>query len=426
MRFLHLTTFYPPYSFGGDGVYLHRLAHALGDAGHEVDVVHCLDAYHLLHRDAPEIPFAEHPRVTHHGLRSGSGLLSPLLTHQTGLTGLKAGALREIFRRKPYDVVHFHNVSLLGIDALACAGEQPQAVKLYTAHEYWLVCPTHMLWKLGRRACERPQCIRCQLAAGRPPQLWRSTRMLERYSAHVDLFLAPSRFAAEMHAARGFSRPMAELPYFADRADADWQTPAQRPHQRPYFLFVGRLEPPKGAHTLVDAWEKVTDADLLIAGTGSQEGALRRRAAANPRVHLLGAVPQDRLGPLYFHSIACIVPSLAYETFAIVIIEAFSRKTPVVVHDIGPPPEIVRQSGAGLVYRGEAQLLEALARIQHAPELRVELGERGYRAFCADWTREAHLDAYFRHLRAAAVAKLGRIPWEGDAVAGANGKSRVP
>jgi hypothetical protein len=45
LNFLHLTTFYPPYSFGGDAVQLYRLAHALAEEGHHVDVVHCVDSY---------------------------------------------------------------------------------------------------------------------------------------------------------------------------------------------------------------------------------------------------------------------------------------------------------------------------------------------------------------------------------------------
>ena len=40
LKFLHLTTFYPPYSFGGDAMYIYRLCHALADEGHAVDVVH--------------------------------------------------------------------------------------------------------------------------------------------------------------------------------------------------------------------------------------------------------------------------------------------------------------------------------------------------------------------------------------------------
>ncbi|MGH9843086.1 MAG: glycosyltransferase, partial [Blastocatellia bacterium] len=114
LNFLHLTTFYPPYSFGGDAMYLHRLSHALGDEGHQVDVVHCIDAYHLLHPAEPEIKFADHPNVKVHGLRSPYKWLSPLLAQQTGRPLLKQHRINEVLRGKPYDVIHFHNISLLG------------------------------------------------------------------------------------------------------------------------------------------------------------------------------------------------------------------------------------------------------------------------------------------------------------------------
>lgn len=72
LRFLHLTTFYPPYSFGGDAMYIYRLAHTLAGLGHEVDVIHNVDAYRLHHPGPPEIAFAEHPRVRRR-VRAGSG-----------------------------------------------------------------------------------------------------------------------------------------------------------------------------------------------------------------------------------------------------------------------------------------------------------------------------------------------------------------
>src|ERR1019366_6544372 len=37
----HYDLLSPPYSFGGDGIYVYRLAHALAEAGHQVDVIHC-------------------------------------------------------------------------------------------------------------------------------------------------------------------------------------------------------------------------------------------------------------------------------------------------------------------------------------------------------------------------------------------------
>ena len=96
LNFLHLTTFYPPYSFGGDAMYIYRLCHKLGDAGHHVDVVHCVDSYHLQHPGEPEIPFAEHLRVHRHELRSRFGWLSPLLTQQTGRPCLKMKTIHRL------------------------------------------------------------------------------------------------------------------------------------------------------------------------------------------------------------------------------------------------------------------------------------------------------------------------------------------
>ncbi len=414
LNFLHLTTFYPPYSFGGDAMYIYRLAHALGEEGHQVDVIHCIDSYHLLHPGEPKIKFADHPNVTIHGLRSGYRWLSPLLTQQTGRPFLKQKRIRQILHSKPYDVLHFHNISLLGPKILTLESPHHHPVKIYTTHEHWLICPTHVLWKFNDRPCEKPECLRCILKAGRPPQLWRYTGLLAKASQHVDQFVSPSRFTARMHAERGFPRPVAHLPYFIDRVDQDWKNPGPRPQEKPYFLFVGRLEIIKGLQTLIKLWKKVEDFDLLIAGTGSYETPLRAQAASNPRIKFLGALPQRKLGELYFHALACIVPSITYETFGIIIIEAFARKTPVIVRDLGALPEVVHDSGGGFVYRTDEELLTALYRIASSPTLRCELGEKGYQAFIRWWSKEAHLELYFDFLQKAAIKKFGYVPWESN------------
>ncbi|MCC7355347.1 MAG: glycosyltransferase family 4 protein [Anaerolineae bacterium] len=414
LNFLHLTTFYPPYHFGGDAMYVYRLSHALGDAGHHVDVIHCIDSYHLLHPEEPEIQFADHPNVTVHSLRSGRGRLSPLLTHQTGRAFLKRKQIREVFNSKPYDVIHYHNISLLGPEVLTFEPKYGQVVKMYTTHEHWLICPNHVLWKFNSRPCEKPEWLRCALMAKRPPQLWRYTDMLAKISRHVDQFVAPSRFSAGMHAQRGFTQPVAHLPYFMDRVDRDWQTPGPRPQERPYFLFVGRLEVIKGLQTLIAAWKNVTDYDLLVAGTGGYEKELRDQAAANPRVKFLGALPQRELAALYYHALASIVPSVTYETFGMIIIESFARKTPVIVRDLGALPEVVQDSGGGYVYRNDQELLAAIQRLAGSPELRHELGEKGYNTFVERWSKEAHMALYFDYLRKAAVKKFGHALWDGD------------
>src|SRR5687767_2284033 len=153
LRFCMVTTFYPPYNFGGDGIAVRRLATALAERGHHVEVAHCVDSYEMLRpRDVPApstSTYEDHPSIVHHGLRSRAGMLSPLITQQTATPGLKRARLRRLLAGGNFDVVHFHNASLIGATALAYSG----ATTLYTMHEHWLVCPTHVLWRFNREPC---------------------------------------------------------------------------------------------------------------------------------------------------------------------------------------------------------------------------------------------------------------------------------
>jgi glycosyltransferase involved in cell wall biosynthesis len=213
LRFLMLTTFYPPYSFGGDGVGIQRLCRALARRGHQVTVVHDQDAFRSLHKGAPPSPAEEPEGITVIGLRSRLGSLSALLTQQTGRPIVHGRRLRRIARDGRFDVINFHNISLVGGPGLLSLGD---AVKLYMAHEHWLVCPSHVLWRHGRERCDGRQCLRCVLHYKRPPQLWRYTGFLERQLRHVDAFIAMSEFSRAKHAEFGFPRDMEVLPYLRD------------------------------------------------------------------------------------------------------------------------------------------------------------------------------------------------------------------
>jgi glycosyltransferase involved in cell wall biosynthesis len=397
LSFCMVTTFYPPHHFGGDALYVYRLANALGRRGHRVTVVHSADAFAALRgMPSPELPHDGH--VTVHALRSGLGAVGSLAVYLSGRPALHGPALRRIFARERFDVVHFHNVSLVGGPGVLRYGD---GLKLYTMHEHWLVCPMHVLWKLNREPCERPECLRCTFAFRRPPQLWRYTSLLERSLGHVDLFLSPSRFTIRAHEARGFTQPIEHLPLFlpADGAGRptgpDAGQEGVRPHERMYALFAGRLERIKGVDTLIEAFRRYRGCDLLIAGTGTQEQALRRRAAGLEHVRFLGRVEHTRLRRLYAGAIAVVVPSVGYEVFPYVPLEAFAESTPVVVRKIGGLPEVVEESGGGFVFSDEDGLLAALDELRRDPDRRRELGGRGRAALARLWSEEAHLERYF-------------------------------
>jgi len=413
LRFCHLSIFYPPYSFGGDAMYLYRLANALARRGHDVDVIHDADSYHVLEPSAPKANFPNHPNVTVHTLRSRWGRLSPLLSQQTGGVWLKSRRIREVFLGKRFDVIHYHNISLFGPRVLALAPDYADFIKLYTTHEHWLVCPMHVLWKNNERLCEAPDCLRCTLAFRRPPQWWRYTSLLEKCAASVDQFVSPSLFTARMIQDRGFvpARAIEHLPYFVPEAEHAAAPPAESLHHRPYFLFVGRLEIIKGVQDLFPLFRNYPHADLLIAGTGNYEAALRDQARGMSNVIFLGSLPQDRLRACYRHAVALLVPSICYEVFGIIILEAYLQKTPVIVHDLGGLKEVVEESRGGFAYRTPQELLAAMERLRTEPALRAEMGERGFQKYHERWDEAAHLRIYFRILEETARRKLGRVPW---------------
>ena len=135
-------------------------------------------------------------------------------------------------------------------------------------------------------------------------------------------------------------------------------------------------------------------ADLLIAGTGEHEARLRELARGVDNVKFLGRVDGRTLSALYRDAVALIVPSVCYETFGIILIEAFQQGTPVIARRIGPFPEIVEASGGGLLFEGTTDLLEAMRALQTDPAKRAELAERARRGFDENWSERAVVPRY--------------------------------
>jgi glycosyltransferase involved in cell wall biosynthesis len=402
-----VTTFFGAHSFGGDAAYVDRLARALCRRGHEVHVFHCIDSFNAVRGRHPLRPYTPPRGLEVHSLKSRFGILSPLATQVTGRPVLSAAALRPVLEAADTDVVHFHNISLIGGPRVLEMGHP--AVRIMTAHEHWLTCPMHLLWKYGRKSCDGPECIRCCLVGRRPPQAWRYSEAIARGVRHLDALIFPSRHALEEHRRRGITGPFVHLPYFlpddwSEGIEDEDQEPA--PGERPYFAAAGRLVAMKGFQHLIPLMRYLPEADLRIAGTGPFEAKLRRLARELPNVRFEGLLGGPALARLFHGARAVVVPSLFPETFGYVVLEAFAVRTPVIVHRGGGAlSETGVESGGGLGYRTDAELLVALRRIMHDDDLRADLVHRGYTVRTGEWSEAAHLDRYFELIQRIRGAK---------------------
>ncbi|WP_299901199.1 glycosyltransferase [uncultured Ruegeria sp.] len=388
LRILMFTTFYPPYSFGGDAIGIQRMARALVARGHDVTVVHDEDSYLIL-GGKPQ-PEGDPDGVRRIGLRSRNGVMSNLLTQQLGRPVVHAARIREILAERKPDIIWHNNTSLIGGPGLLPMGE---GLKIYEAHEHWLVCPTHVLWRHGRELCDERQCLRCVLQHKRPPQLWRYTGALDRALDHMDLIIAKSDFSRAKHREFGLRQDMQVLPYFLPDLDQS-VLPEPAAHDRPYFLFVGRLEKIKGLQDVFPAFDRYPDADLLILGDGDYADELKAQAAGNDRIKFLGRKTPDELNAYYRGALGLIVPSVCYETFGIILIESFRLGTPVIARRLGPFPEIVERAGGGELFETEDDLIAAMRRFQDGGAARDQMAAAARHGFETLWREDQVLGRF--------------------------------
>ena len=170
---------------------------------------------------------------------------------------------------------------------------------------------------------------------------------------------------------------------------ARFSAPAPRPEvaglpaERPYWLFVGNIEPKKDVGTLLDAYAASAAAqrtDLVVVGRAGWlcQGIVDRLGSwTGPgRVHWLGRVPAADLPGLLQHALALVMPSIE-EGFGMPVLEAMAAGTPVIHSDHPALREAAGDAGIGFP-RGDAAALSAcLDRLAEAASLRHDLAAKG-------------------------------------------------
>lgn len=135
--------------------------------------------------------------------------------------------------------------------------------------------------------------------------------------------------------------------------EADRQGNAEGARRR--VLFVGRLVDSKRPMDVVRAVARLSAAgrpvDLVVAGAGELQGQMEEEARAGGiDAHFLGFVNQSQLPTVYASSDALVLPSIAVETWGLVVNEAMACGVPAVVSDaIGCGPDLIQPDATGAV-----------------------------------------------------------------------------
>jgi glycosyltransferase involved in cell wall biosynthesis len=308
--------------------------------------------------------------------------------------------VRDLAERERPAVAHVHNLypqfSTSALDALYDAG----VPVILHAGDYKLTCPTAQHLRHGA-ICEKCLGGREWNAAlhncrGNLPMsiAYAARNAWARVSGSVhravSVYACPTQFVADLLVRGGYPADRVRvLPNFLDLPDAP---PTQRLGGAVGYL--GRISGEKGIDILVEAARQV-GCDTRIAGDATHAPQLV--ANLPPNVTLVGKVARDALDDFFAGLRVLVVPSVWYEVFGLVCIEALSRGVPVIASDIGGLPEVIAHEQTGLlVPPGDAvALATALRRLIDDEPFARALGERGRQSV----RQRFSADAFYRQLR---------------------------
>jgi len=391
LKILFSTSFYPPYHLGGDAIHVKYLAEELAKKGHEVHVLCSLDAYQIKRKNFNvSKQESDKKNIFVHRIKSPLNGINPLIVYVLGRSLYVQKKFSVLLKEVSPNIVHHHNISLLGYSILE---KKNSYLSLYTAHDYWLICQTNNLLRNGRRICDKKQCYSCAIGSKRFPQLWRRFTSFKRAVRSIDLLISPSDFVRR-RLSQEIEVKSLTLPNFAPNP------PAGIPPTgfSNYFLFAGLLEKHKGILNLLNLFNENRHdlkARLVIAGGGSLENYVHNYIEKNSLgkiISFLGFVDQKKLYALYSNALALIVPSICPENAPLVVLEALSVGTPVIVSNTGGLPEIMKKVDAKLIFND----------IDHLKDIILSFSEKDFssskiKQICEqNFSSEAYVNNYIR------------------------------
>ena len=274
-----------------------------------------------------------------------------------GLRAVRRG-LRALLDRVPAGVIHVHAAPELAVLTRTVHRSIPVVL---TTHGFAVANPAAN-YRLAARLC----------------RLGRVNRVISVSRWEADMLgrggLAPGRVRV-VH--NGIPDPQ--------QPAVDWRAQLGWPAGAPVVGAVGRLEPVKGFHLLLEALAELQEPPgpawslpprLVVVGDGSQRAELERRAGAPDlagRVHFAGYREDAWRAPGGFDVL--VMPSLQ-EAFPLACLEAMAAGRPVIASRVGGLPEMVEDGRTGLlVPPGDARAVaEALRRMLPDPAAARRMG----------------------------------------------------
>lgn len=273
-------------------------------------------------------------------------------------------SIKEIVAREKPNLAHFHNTFPLISPLAYSAVKEADIPVIQTLHNFRIFCANGLFLRNGRicedcmgKAIPWPAVVHKCYRESRPASLavasMQTLHNLKRtWIKDVDQYIALSEYGKQIFTRAGL--PQEKISIKPNFFGYDPPSEIQRAtRDMEYCLFIGRLSPEKGVQFLIDAWKEIPHIPLKIVGDGPLYNELQKEISKIPShaIDLVGWLNQDQIFQILKRASFLVFPSLWYENFPIVLLEAFASGVAVITSDFGVAKEIVDHQKTGLHYK---------------------------------------------------------------------------
>lgn len=349
MKILFINKFLHPN--GGSETYIFKLGDYLKSIGHEVE-------YFGMEHEGRCVGNSVNAYTSDMDFHGGSKLAKLTYPLKTIYSTEARQKLRLVLDSFQPDVCHLNNFNYqltpsILLEIHKWQGEGPRCRVVFTAHDYQLVCPNHMLNQpaTGENCekcfgghflnCTKGRCIHGSLAKSAvgtaESYFWKWNGAYK----YIDTMICCSEFLkTKLDSNPLFAQKTVALHNFVDEVD---RTGTQK---QEYVLYFGRFSKEKGIGTLLKVCRELPEVQFIFAGTGPLEGEL----TGIPNIRNVGFQSGKVLENLIRQARFSVYPSEWYENCPFSVMESQLYGTPVVGARIGGIPELIEEGVTGELF----------------------------------------------------------------------------
>ena len=221
------------------------------------------------------------------------------------------------------------------------------------------------------------------------------TKKLGKLAEASDLILTVSDFVGQ------FVKSVIDKPVetLYNAVDTDAYYPAKE-GKKNIIVCSSKVMRWKGQHVLLEALSHIDLATWTVNFVGPPveteyyEECVKKARSISKNIHFLGFIPECDLRKLYGKAAIFVCPSIGFEAFGVVNIEAMSSGCAVIGTQNGGIPEIIEDGKNGVLVtpNDPLPLAEGLIRLMDDEVLRRRLGENARRSVLKRFTYRGHVE----------------------------------